>query len=229
MPYGVKMKFKIPTGSWAGRTRHTNIADQPPTIGKVVAGTVFNHDQSTEAQIPPRQHRMNGRLPRTAWASGRRYSETADPTQSVGMEVADSAVIHVLDCAALIHQSTDAPSPSQNRSTHVVYTDDSSDGDESPWHCNSLQNHGFYQKSNIKTAGIALAKPHNHVQGLTQVIFDNCLIQVRPGKDLDQLLAKSIDGPVHLIGVQTNGWIESNAKLLPAFIYHRWLTSMPTI
>ena len=135
---------------------------------------------------------------------------------SGGILVEDSAVIQVL--------STEGHSSSLHHSQVDLYTIASDEEVDSPRRCINLKTHGYYQWCNIKTAGIARQKPHDHSQGLTQVKFDNCLVYVRPGDVLEQLITNSIDGPVRIINVQTNGWVETGATRLPAFIVHRWLS-----
>ena len=157
------------------------------------------------------------KLPRVAQAGNRRSSRNAEQLPSNGKEVEDSAVIEVF--------STEAQCPPLHQSEQDLYTVATDEEDVSPWPRSiDLSSHGYYQWCNIQTAGAARTKPHHHTLGLTQVIFNNCMIQVRPGEDLEKLLAKSIDGPVRIINVRTNGWAEAGAALLPAFVFHRWLS-----
>jgi hypothetical protein len=76
------------------------------------------------------------------------------------------------------------------------------------------------------TIGRASIKVHVHPLGLAQIIFDNCVVKVRLGHDLDLLEALSNSGPVQLHNIQTNGWIPINRTLLPSFVFLRWLSSI---
>jgi hypothetical protein len=125
--------------------------------------------------------------------------------------------------------SHDSPKPTHSQLDVFlddVYTDDQPKDTCCQRTCDNLSDHGYYQRSSIITQGIAHTKPHAHSQGLTQVIFNNCIVKVRSGHDLDQLLALSNEGPVHLFNVQTNGWIQSGPLLLPAFVLLRWMSEI---
>jgi hypothetical protein len=147
------------------------------------------------------------KLPKTSWACQKQQ-------RTHTMKTEDSAVIdvHPVDSRTLLHSQLDVYSNDQDIDDHRS--------------CGNLTDHGYYQTCNIKTAGSAQAKPHAHALGLTHVHFDNCVVKVRTGFDLDQLLANSIDGPVHLLNVQTTGWIQSGSLLLPAFVLLRWISSI---
>jgi hypothetical protein len=124
--------------------------------------------------------------------------------------------------------SHDSPKPTHSEldvyiDGKVAYTDDQP---KDAWFCDNLSDHGYFQSSSIKTEGVAKTKPHAHAQGLTQVIFANCVVKVRTGHDLDQLIALSNEGPVYLFNLHTNGWIQSGAKMLPAFVLLRWMSAM---
>jgi hypothetical protein len=112
----------------------------------------------------------------------------------------------------------------------VVNTDDTDDQDKvtvlTLRSCINLSEHGYYQSCNIKTEGVGQIKSHAHAEGLTQVTFANCVVKVRTGHDLDQLIALSNEGPVNIFNVQSNGWIQTDANPLPAFVLLRWMSSM---
>lgn len=155
------------------------------------------------------------KLPKTAWASHKR--KKVNHSATVCKKIVDGEVI---DCAL------GDSGPLRHSQLDVYSNDADNDNQRSTWTCDNLTDHGYHQTCNIMTAGSAQAKPHAHALGLTHVHFDNCVVKVRPGFDLDQLLASSIDGPVHLLNVQTTGWIRSGALLLPAFVLLRWISSI---
>ena len=135
-------------------------------------------------------------------------------------------------------RSHDSPKPTishrdvyiDSKLLHTQYTDDTDDQDKDTVltlrSCINLSDHGYYQDCSIKTEGVAQFKTHDHAQGLTQLTFANCVVKVRTGHDLDALITLSNKGPVHLFNVRSNGWIQSNEIMLPAFILLRWMSSM---
>jgi hypothetical protein len=76
------------------------------------------------------------------------------------------------------------------------------------------------------TIGRGNIKIHVHPLGLAQIIFDNCVVKVRLGHDLDLLVCLSSFGPVQLHNIRSIGWIPTNRTLLPSFLFLRWLSSM---
>jgi hypothetical protein len=166
-------------------------------------------------------------LPKTTWPCCKRSSQNDKHSASVKMSIVESAVVGSLAQAGEVIDCALGDSRPLRHSQLDVYSNDPDNDDQrSTWTCDNLTDHGYHQACNITTAGSAQAKPHDHPQGLTHVHFDNCVVKVRPGFDLDQLLANSIDGPVHLLNVQTTGWIQSGAILLPAFVLLRWISSI---
>ncbi len=91
----------------------------------------------------------------------------------------------------------------------------------SPW-----DSFTFSQKADITTVGFPNTKMHDHPLGLTQVTFDNCVVKVRVGHDLDNLLSLGRLGQVHLMNVSSNGWVATNISLLPCCIFLRWISTM---
>jgi hypothetical protein len=188
----------------------------------MTAGRLSNQIKSKQYGEPNRDRctmpygvKQAFKLPKTSWASRKR--RIAKHYATVSVKIDDGEVI---DCA--LGDSR----PLRHSQLDVYSNDPDIDDQRSTWTCDNLKDHGNYQTCSIKTAGSAQAKPHDHPQGLTQVHFQNCVLKVRPGNDLDQLLALSTKGPVHLFNVQTNGWIQSGPLLLPAFILLRWMSEI---
>jgi hypothetical protein len=79
------------------------------------------------------------------------------------------------------------------------------------------------------TIGRADIQVHAHPLGLARAIFKNCVVKVRVGHDLDDLVALSCLGPVQLHNIRANGWTPITASypgLCPSFVFLRWLSSM---
>ena len=91
-------------------------------------------------------------------------------------------------------------------------------------HC--ADSHSFFQSHSLMAVGIPAIKDHDHPQGLSQLMFENCVVKVRRGTDLTQLMILSLSGPVHLHNVNSCGWIASGDHQLPAFVFIRWLSEM---
>jgi hypothetical protein len=165
----------------------------------------------------PNGVRQTFKLPKTSWASHKR--KKISHSAPVSMKIEDGAVI---DCAL-------GDSRPLRHSQLDVYTiDPVNDDQRSTWRCDNLTDHGYHQDGNITTAGSAQAMPHDHPQGLTQVHFGNCVVKVRTGNDLDQMVALSSKGPVNLFNVKTNGWMISGETLKPSFIFERWMSAVAT-
>lgn len=93
--------------------------------------------------------------------------------------------------------------------------------DASPWTLSS-----FWQPSTITTCGVPNLKMNDHPLGLAHVIFDNCVVKVRAGFDLNNLLSLGRLGHVELINVNSFGWVATDRTLLPCCIFLRWISSM---
>ena len=96
-------------------------------------------------------------------------------------------------------------------------------------HHDPLNDHNCFQDCCFIAIGRANVKVHTHSLGLAQGFFKNCVVKVRLGEDLDLLVGLSRSGHVHLHNIQTNGWIVTDATLLPSFVFLRWLSSMVQI
>ena len=90
-----------------------------------------------------------------------------------------------------------------------------------PWTSSS-----FWQPSTITTSGIPNLRMCEHPLGLAQVIFDNCVVKVRDGFDLNNLLSLGRLGHVDLFNVTSFGWVATDRTLLPCCIFARWISSM---
>jgi len=86
--------------------------------------------------------------------------------------------------------------------------------------------HGYFKQHSIQTVGNPNTKIHDDPMGLAQLKFDNCVVKVRQGHDLDRLTILGRAGPVQLHTVMSCGWIATDRSLLPAFVYLRWVSSM---
>ena len=89
--------------------------------------------------------------------------------------------------------------------------------------------HGYFKHHSIQTVGNPNTKIHDDPQGLAQLKFDNCVVKVRQGPDLDRLTMLGRAGPVQLHTVMSCGWIATDRSLLPAFVYLRWVSSMDDV
>ena len=86
--------------------------------------------------------------------------------------------------------------------------------------------HSFFQSHSLMAEGIPAIKDHDHPLGLSQLMFENCVVKVRRGTDLTHLMHLSLAGPVHLHNVNSCGWIAFDGHQLPAFVFIRWLSEM---
>jgi hypothetical protein len=86
--------------------------------------------------------------------------------------------------------------------------------------------HYYLHKYNFLAVGSCNTQMHPHPLGLARVTFENCVVQVRPGHDLEQLIAFSRIGAVQLCNVSADGWISTSRTLLPGFIFLRWVSTM---
>jgi hypothetical protein len=89
-----------------------------------------------------------------------------------------------------------------------------------------IADHSFFQSRSFTAIGSANTQMHAHPLGLAHVFFDNCVVKMRLGHDLDRLIALSRIGPVSLHNIQSSGWIPSRETLLPAYVFLRWISSM---
>lgn len=93
----------------------------------------------------------------------------------------------------------------------------------------AVADHSFFQNRSFTAIGSANTQVHAHPLGLAHVVFDNCVVKVRLGSDLDRLIALSRIGPVSLHNIQSSGWITTRETLLPAYVFLRWISSMVAV
>jgi hypothetical protein len=93
----------------------------------------------------------------------------------------------------------------------------------------AVADHSFFQNCSCTTMGSANTQVHAHPMGLAHVVFENCVVKVRLGFDLDRLIALSRIGPVSLHNIHSSGWIPTGETLLPAYVFLRWISSMVAV
>jgi hypothetical protein len=91
-----------------------------------------------------------------------------------------------------------------------------------PWTSSS-----FWERSSILTCGNPNLKMNiENPMALCQVIFDNCVVKIREGIDLKNLLTLGRKGDVELTNVTSFGWVATERTLLPCCIFERWISDM---
>jgi hypothetical protein len=86
-----------------------------------------------------------------------------------------------------------------------------------------LDNHVFFRNADFVTVGQPTVKTHRFAAGLTELQFENCVVKVRTGHDLNELIRCSSSGSVALRNVSANGWA-SNTQL-SSFIFVKYMSS----
>jgi hypothetical protein len=114
-----------------------------------------------------------------------------------------------------VMEKIDGETNNQIRSIHLRPIDDSS------WDSST-----FWQPASITTVDVPITKLHTHPLGLAQVVFDNCVVKVHAGQDLDNLLSLSRRGKVQLTNVTSYGWSATDRTHLPCCIFARWISNM---
>jgi hypothetical protein len=160
-------------------------------------------------------------FPRASWTVRRtsvfkRQSVVAKQSQSIRFTAAEGGIVEQLAQSEHL--------PLEASSAGCAFENADSGGDIANSYC--LKDHNFFQNCSFTTIGSASVKVHVHPLGLAQIIFNNCVVQVRLGHDFERLVALSRSGPVLLQNIQTNGWIATYKTLLPAFVFRRWMSSM---
>jgi len=87
--------------------------------------------------------------------------------------------------------------------------------DDSP-----IDNHSYFKWANIVAVGCPVVTCHPHPAGLTELQFENCVVKVRLGGDLNDLIRCSFTGPVALRNLSTHGWISIGLPILCAYFCH---------
>ena len=89
-----------------------------------------------------------------------------------------------------------------------------------------LDDHSFFQYADFVTSGQPLVIAHRLDAGLTELQFENCVLKVRVGCDLNEIIRCSSTGPVYLRNLSTNGWAANSDTLLPSFIFIKYISSL---
>jgi hypothetical protein len=157
-----------------------------------------------------------------------RLHRIAKQTAKRVSHVSDSAVVDVqADIAVSSVPAAAVPDINRKRQAHtcvlrpVLSPPDPDREKTPPWSSSS-----YFERSSVTTCGMPNLKMHEHPLGLAQVIFDNCVVKVREGFDLTNLLSLGRLGDVELFNVSSNGWIATDRTLLPCCIYERWISDM---
>jgi len=87
----------------------------------------------------------------------------------------------------------------------------------------SSNSHDFFRRADFVTLGQPIVKTHRFVAGLTELQFQNCVVKVRIGYDLSELIRRSSFGSVALRNLSTNGCVPDT--LLPTFIFIKYISS----
>jgi hypothetical protein len=183
------------------------------------------------------------KVPRTTWkvrrtSVVRRTLLGGGISASNGRDVADSAVVVTQMCVD--HQSlasgvvgsdnVDHPNCLDGLSVfagdNFTYNSPPNNNDHCCFEHDLLNDHIGCRDCCFTAIGRGNIKLHAHPLGLAQIIFENCVVKVRLGHDLDDLVALSCLGSVQLHNIQANGWVSTTASHLPSFVFLRWLSSM---
>ena len=88
-----------------------------------------------------------------------------------------------------------------------------------------LDDHSFFQYRDFVTSGQPFVKAHRLEACLTELQFENCVVKVRVGRDLNEIIRCSSTGSVYLRNLSTNGWAANSHTLLPSFIFIKYISS----
>ena len=143
-------------------------------------------------------------------------------------------------------QAEEQPIASRMVVSNIVHHSNSISDDENDHTCvvHVVQNdsHRLHRDCCFTTAGSANVTLHPDAMGLARVFFDNCVVKVRLGPDLDQMVAHSQIGPVQLHNITPTGstlYVQPQfcattcaaagiITELPVFVFLRWISSMNT-
>jgi hypothetical protein len=84
--------------------------------------------------------------------------------------------------------------------------------------------HSHWRSADFTALGRPVVRVHQHAAGLTVLHFDNCIVKVRVGIDLDDLIRCSANGAIHLRNLSTNGWVTNCFTVLPSFVFLKYLS-----
>jgi len=96
--------------------------------------------------------------------------------------------------------------------------------DEEVPHLSVPDHHSHYNRADFTALGRPVVRVHQHPAGLTELHFDNCIVKVRAGIDLDDLIRCSANGVVALRNLSTNGWVTNSFTVLPSFVFLKYLS-----
>ena len=96
--------------------------------------------------------------------------------------------------------------------------------DEEVPHLSVPDHHSHYNRADFTALGRPVVRVHQHPAGLTELHFDNCIVKVRAGIDLDDLIRCSANGAVALRNLSTNGWVTNSFTVLPSFVFLKYLS-----
>jgi hypothetical protein len=205
MPYGVR-KFEMPTlrarASWVGNRRSINAQSASIQIRESAVIDVLSHESHAPPPPPP-QELQDEHAHESTDAETDRQFRTVWLSDAPLATDSDADIVDPIDAA--IYEEL-----AESARIH-------------------MKDHNFHQECNFKAFGSANTKIHSHPKGLAQVFFNNCVVKVRIGHDLDKMIAHSRIGPVQFYNIQSSGWIPSHESLLPAFLLLRWMSSMDAI
>ena len=87
-------------------------------------------------------------------------------------------------------------------------------------------NHGYYRYADFIALGRPVVRAHRHEAGLTELHFDNCVVKVRVGPDLNDIIRYSANGHrvVVFSNLSTNGWVTNSLTVLPSFVFLKYLS-----
>ena len=87
-------------------------------------------------------------------------------------------------------------------------------------------NHGYYRYADFIALGRPVVRAHRHEAGLTELHFDNCVVKVRVGPDLNDIIRYSANGHrvVAFSNLSTNGWFTNRLTVLPSFVFLKYLS-----
>jgi hypothetical protein len=91
-------------------------------------------------------------------------------------------------------------------------------------HLSVPDHHSYWNFADFTTLGRPVVRVHQHAAGLTELHFVNCIVKVRVGNDLDDLIRCSANGAVALRNLSTNGWVTNCVTVLPSFVFLKYLS-----
>lgn len=96
--------------------------------------------------------------------------------------------------------------------------------DEELSHLSVPDLHSHWRSADFTALGRPVVRVHQHAAGLTELHFDNCIVKVRTGIDLDDLIRCSANGAVALRNLSTNGSVTNCFTVLPSFVFLKYVS-----